>query len=159
MINMKSFIIFTCAVALTGFARGQNKSFDFTFNHQALLVKDLTRSVDFYQKIFQLKEITNRTKNDAIRWMSLGQDKELHLISNQKSNVNQAAKEVHLALTTQRLDDFIQWLNENKIEFSDFPGTAHKINIRADGVKQIYLQDPDGYWIEVNNGYSAAPTK
>jgi hypothetical protein len=22
---------------------------------------------------------------------------------------------------------------------------------------QLYLQDPDGYWIEINNGYSAAP--
>jgi hypothetical protein len=25
----------------------------------------------------------------------------------------------------------------------------------ADGVKQIYFQGPDGYWIEVNNGYTA----
>jgi lactoylglutathione lyase len=22
---------------------------------------------------------------------------------------------------------------------------------RVDGIKQIYLQDPDGYWIEVND--------
>jgi lactoylglutathione lyase len=27
----------------------------------------------------------------------------------------------------------------------------NKINIRADGVKQIFFQDPDGYWIEVNS--------
>ena len=26
-----------------------------------------------------------------------------------------------------------------------------KINIRADGIKQIFFQDPDGYWIEVNS--------
>tara|TARA_R110000868_G_scaffold1389_10_gene10744 strand:+ start:3320 stop:3502 length:183 start_codon:yes stop_codon:yes gene_type:complete len=25
------------------------------------------------------------------------------------------------------------------------------ITKRPDGVKQIYLQDPDGYWIEVNS--------
>jgi hypothetical protein len=91
--------------------------------------------------------------------LSLGQDKELHLISNSNATVTKVAREVHLALTTQHLDEFIKWLDENKIEFSDFPGTPHKINVRADGVKQVYLQDPDGYWIEVNNGYSSTPAK
>ena len=26
-----------------------------------------------------------------------------------------------------------------------------KVQTRADGVKQIYMQDPDGFWIEVND--------
>ena len=91
--------------------------------------------------------------------MSLGEGKELHLISNLKTRVT-INKAVHLALTTQNIDDFIKWLDENKIAFSDWPGKPHTITTRADGVKQIYLQDPDDYWIEVNNGYSsAAPMK
>ena len=38
-----------------------------------------------------------------------------------------------------------------KLDYSDWPGNSGKINIRADGVKQIYFQDPDGYWLEVNS--------
>ena len=37
------------------------------------------------------------------------------------------------------------------VTYSDWPGTPNTINIRADGIKQIFFQDPDGYWIEVNN--------
>ena len=29
--------------------------------------------------------------------------------------------------------------------------TPNKDYIRNDGVLQVYFQDPDGYWIEVNN--------
>ncbi|MGC4021006.1 MAG: VOC family protein [Cyclobacteriaceae bacterium] len=155
---MKKLLFLICFVSLTKSLFAQSTQFDFTFNHLALSVKDLNRSVEFYQKTFQLKEITNRTKNENIRWLSLGEGKELHLISNVKEEVK-INKAVHLAITTQHLDEFIKWLDDNKIEFSDYPGTTHKINIRADGIKQIYVQDPDGYWIEINNGYSAAPTK
>ncbi|HCW06414.1 MAG TPA: glyoxalase [Cytophagales bacterium] len=154
---MKNTLLLVCLVVLTRIGFAQSTQFDFTFNHQALSVKDVNRSVEFYQKTFQLQEITNRTKNENIRWMSLGEGKELHLISNVKGPVK-INKAVHLAITTQHLDEFIKWLDESKVEYSDYPGTPHKVNVRADGVKQIYLQDPDGYWIEVNNGYSAAPS-
>ena len=30
-------------------------------------------------------------------------------------------------------------------------GDENKIQIRNDGYKQIFFQDPQGYWIEVNN--------
>jgi len=42
-----------------------------------------------------------------------------------------------------------------KIAYSDWQGKPNTINARADGIKQIYLQDPDGYWIEVNNDAAA----
>lgn len=155
---MKNTLFLSVLVVVGQFASAQNTQFYFTFNHLALSVKDLNRSVEFYQKTFQLKEITNRTKNENIRWISLGEGKELHLISNVKGEVK-INKAVHLAITTQHLDEFIKWLEDNKVEYSDYPGTPRKINFRADGVKQIYIQDPDGYWIEVNNGYSAAPSK
>ena len=58
---------------------------------------------------------------------------------------------MHLALTTSNLDDFIKTLNAMKIAYSDWPGNPQKVNIRADGIKQVFFQDPDGYWIEVNS--------
>ena len=120
------------------------------FNHVALSVKDVEVSADFYNHVFNLNEIVNRTKMDGIRWFSLGEDKELHLVSILKSDVT-INKAVHFALTTPTFDAFVKNLEQMKIPYSSWPGEDNKITIRADGVKQIYLQDPDGYWIEVNS--------
>lgn len=121
-----------------------------TFNHMALSVKDVDKAVAFYKDILGLKEITNRTAIEGIRWLSLEEGKELHLISIVKEPVT-INKAVHLALTTNDFDGLITVLDAHHITYSDWPGTKAKVNIRADGIKQIYFQDPDGYWIEVNS--------
>jgi lactoylglutathione lyase len=122
----------------------------FTLNHLALSVKDVDTSIGFYKELFNLREITNRTKIEGVRWLSLGEGKELHLISVLKDTVL-INKAVHFAFTTPNFDPFFTKLQNMKINYSDWPGTSGKINIRADGIKQIYFQDPDGYWIEVNS--------
>ena len=38
-----------------------------------------------------------------------------------------------------------------KIPYEDWPGGQNKITIRADGIRQIYIRDPNGYWIEIND--------
>lgn len=121
-----------------------------TLNHLALSVKDLDTSIGFYKKLFNLQEITNRTKIEGVRWLSLGEGKELHLISILKDSVS-INKAVHFAFTTPDFDAFFTKLQNMKLDYSDWPGNSGKVNIRADGVKQIYFQDPDGYWLEVNS--------
>ena len=135
----------TCSMLLQA-----QDTFNFTFNHVALSVKDVQVSADFYKKVLRLTEITNRTGNNTRRWFSLGENKELHLISdlNEPVTINKA---VHLALTTKNFDAFVNRLREMKIKFSDWPGTPDVVNIRADGIKQVFFQDIDGYWIEVNS--------
>jgi len=147
---MKRISLFIIALAFTAFAKAQESMPVLTFNHLALSVKDVDRSADFYSKALNLQEITNKTKMEGIRWFSLGEGKELHLISILKENVT-INKAVHIALTTSGFDAFIKTLDNMKIVYSDWPGTEGKINIRADGIKQVFFQDPDGYWIEVNS--------
>jgi lactoylglutathione lyase len=130
--------------------KAQETAFGFSVNHQALSVKDLDKSVAFYSKVMGLTEITNRTGMPGIRWFSFTDGKELHLISTIKEPV-QINKAVHIALTTASFHAFVKHLDVLKIPYSDWPGTTGKINIRADGIKQIFFQDPDGYWIEVNS--------
>jgi catechol 2,3-dioxygenase-like lactoylglutathione lyase family enzyme len=125
-------------------------SFNFAFNHLALSVKDVDASADFYKKVLKLHEITNRSKLEGVRWFSIGEGNELHLISIIKENVT-INKAVHLALTTPNFNAFIKALDSLNLVYSDWPGTTHKINIRADGIKQVFFQDRDGYWIEVNS--------
>jgi lactoylglutathione lyase len=119
------------------------------FDHVALSVADLNASAEFYEAVFGLQEISNRTKIEGIRWFSLGEGKELHLISVVKEPV-QLNKAVHFALKTADFDGFLANLKAKDVKFSNFPGTVGEVSVRADGTRQLYLQDPDGYWIEVN---------
>ncbi len=42
-------------------------------------------------------------------------------------------------------------LEKENIIYSDWPGTPNKINLRPDGIKQVFFQDHNGYWIEINS--------
>ena len=135
----------------THYAQAQDSTaFNFAFNHLALSVKDVNTSASFYAKVLGLKEITNRSKLEGVRWFSMSEGRELHLISIIKEPVV-ANKAIHLALTTTNFDAFVKTIVNLKLAYSDWAGTPNKINVRADGIKQIFFQDPDGYWIEVNS--------
>lgn len=146
---MKKLIALLSAFIYFGMLQAQEIG-QFTFNHVALSVKDVNQSAKFYQDILGLQEITNRTKIDGIRWFSFGEGKELHLVSILKEPVT-INKAVHFALTTANFDAFVKTLEAPNVIYSDWPGAQNKITKRADGIKQIYFQDPDGYWIEVNS--------
>lgn len=122
----------------------------FLIDHIALSVKNVDESIAFYQKVFHFKEIENTASNSKTRWLSLGEGKQLHLIprSNLEVKTNKA---VHFALATKDLKTFLKHLIDLKIEYSDWTDTVNKDYVRKDGIQQFYFQDPNGYWIEVNN--------
>lgn len=122
----------------------------FTFNHLALSVKDVNESIQFYQRVLQLEEIENTASNSKTRWLSLNQGKQLHLIPRPNSEIK-IDKAVHFALSTPDLENAISNLENLKIEFSDWKDIPNKVYVRKDGIKQIYFQDPNGYWIELND--------
>ena len=147
---MKKISILLILIQCSIFSFGQGVDYSVTFNHVALSVKDVDQSAQFYKKTLNLQEITNRAQINGIRWFSLGEGKELHLISILKDDIT-INKAVHFALTVYDFDSFVNKLDSMKINYSDWPGTLNKVNIRADGIKQVFFQDPNGYWIEVNS--------
>jgi lactoylglutathione lyase len=148
---MKKIAALLIVFVITGTLSAQNtNSYALKLDHMALSVKDLDRSVDFYTNVLKLSEITNLTRKEGIRWVSLGDGKELHLVSTIKGPVT-INKAVHLAFKSANFDELILALKALKITYSDWPGKLDTITVRADGIKQIYIQDPDGYWIEINS--------
>lgn len=128
-----------------------NTKLSFKIDHFAINVDNLNRSADWYQKVFDLKEIYDGTEQEHIRWFRLGESQELHIIEVQNIKIT-IPKGVHIALTTRDLTAFINRLVQLGIEYYDWPGSPGSKSIRPDGIEQVYITDPDGYWIEINNG-------
>ncbi len=150
---MRNFYAFILLISFTYnySAQAQQDTMQFSVDHYAINVTDLQRSVSYYQSVFGIKEIYDGTEKAHIKWFRLGDRQELHIISVDKLNL-QIPKGVHLALTTADLSLFIKHLKTLKITYFDWPGKEGAVSVRPDKVKQIYIQDPDGYWIEINDG-------
>ncbi len=149
-IMMRRLIVLAVFVFFAGTIKAQDSSFEFKLDHVALSVSDVDRAASFCIDVLGLVEITNRSKLEGVRWFSMGSDRELHLIAIIKTGVK-TNKALHVALTTPNFDAFVRNLDDRKIQYSDWPGNAQKINIRADGVKQVFFQGFDDYWFEVNS--------
>ncbi len=148
---MKNYLFLLLLLFLSEKIMGQDlPPSEITFDHMALSVTDVDRSAAFYKDVLQLIEITNKTKIEGIRWFSMGPGMELHLISIIKEPII-LNKAMHLALKTAHFDDMVSRLVKMNIPYSDWPGLPQKVNIRTDGIKQVFFQDPDGIWIEVNS--------
>ena len=127
----------------------QTNNFSFSKDHDALLVEDLSRSAKFCSEVLGLEEIDNGGLPASIRWFQLKDSVQIHLIESEE--IPATHKGVHMSLNTSELDKFMKFLQEQNIAFENWPGESTNTNTRPDGVKQIYLQDPDGYWIEIND--------
>lgn len=126
------------------------QDFDFKIDHSSLIVNHLDATADFYSNILKLKEIPHPDKAPGFRWFQVQGNSQLHLIY-KDTVIIKKHKSMHLCLSTPNLETFIEHLEDNDIEYEDWPGTKGAVTLRTDGVRQIYLTDPEGYWIEVNN--------
>ncbi len=149
--NLKMKYLFTTALIVIGLClSAQEYKPQVKTDHYAIVVTDLTASAQFYSEILGLEEITNQTKKSNIRWFAFADGVELHLIQTSKEGI-ETKKDFHLAVAINSLPDFMKMLVEKKVPFESWQGESGKSNSRPDGVNQVYIQDPDGYWIEVND--------
>lgn len=148
---MKKIILLIILIQVSFIVNGQEKKdLSLIFNHIALSVKDVNVSAEFYTTVLNLEIIPLPPEAKNVKWISLGGGKELHLLSVLKDDIK-TNKAIHLALSTANFDAFVQRLTTMNVPYSDFPGTINKINVRPDGIRQVFFQDPDDYWIEVNS--------
>ena len=69
----------------------------------------------------------------------------------QQNESNSSVPLLNTPFTVSSVDDFIKVLKQNNVVFEDWQGKQNSVTLRVDGVKQIYFEDPDGYWIEIND--------
>ena len=125
------------------------QSFDFTYDHYSFVVEDLKTTGDYYAEVLGLEEIPHPSDTVNFRWFRIQGNTQVHLI--RKDVVQKTEnKSVHLCLSTQDLDRFIASLEEKDTPYWDWPGKPRAVTTRADGVRQIYLKDPEDNWIEIN---------
>lgn len=127
-----------------------SQSFEFSNSHLALHVKDVSVSAQFYSKILNIKEMeTPEGIPSTTRWFQLADQSEIHLI--ESTELVKLPKGIHLSIATNQLKELMKHLKSFNIHFENWWGEAAVTNMRGDNVEQIYFQDPDGYWIEVND--------
>ncbi len=120
------------------------------FNHAALCAHNLKKTADFYRNVIQLKEIPHPFNDTVHVWLKIGEGLALHIIKGDcATGVHDIG--IHLCFSVPNLDAFIHHLDDLKVPYGNWTGQPKKIQLRADGVRQIYLQDPDGFWVEIND--------
>ena len=115
---------------------------DFSFNHFNFNVLDLQRSMRFYEEALDLHELSRNEQDDFII-VYLGDDStdfrlELTYLKNRTEAYDLGEQEFHLALRTVDI------------------GAAHDrlekmgcICFENHGMGIYFIEDPDGYWIEI----------
>ncbi|MDB5137998.1 MAG: Glyoxalase-like domain protein [Mucilaginibacter sp.] len=140
------FFLFTfCGIALNAFAQDAVKT-----DHIALYVKDLAKSAAFYKNVMELKEIPEPFHDGKHVWLRTGEHSQLHLIQG-AAEITQHDINSHFAYSVNNLQDFTKHLDEMHVKYGNWKQDSKSPQLRPDGVKQVYLQDPDNVWIEVND--------
>lgn len=121
-------------------------------SHIALQVIDLRQSADFYQNTVGLQPLEEPFKQGRHSWFALGSVCQLHLIAGAEQ-LPAFHIDHHLALSTPQLDDFIKRLTDAGVAFCDARKIWGSIHVRPDGIRQVFFQDPNGYWIEMNDEF------
>jgi lactoylglutathione lyase len=119
-------------------------------NHIALYVVDLKKSNHFYREVLQLDTIPEPFKDGKHTWLKIGPQSSLHLIEGAKESRNHPINS-HVCFSVESVESFISRLEKYKINYTNAKGESKLVTTRVDGVKQIYMQDPDGYWVEIND--------
>ncbi len=145
---MKKTAFFLFTLLLVGMARAQKPRAQ--LNHVAIFVVDLQKTGTFYQDMFQLDTIPEPFHDGKHIWYSIAPGVAMHVIQG-ADKPKEYYQNNHICFSVPSLVVFVQKLKGLNKQWYDAKGTPGVITTRVDGVKQIWVTDPDGYWLEVND--------
>ncbi len=141
------FVFFALAL-VCGQAKAQSSGA--RLNHIALYVQNLQQATQFYLEVIGLDSVPEPIHAGRHTWFKVADHIFLHVISGGQTPLPKE-KNTHLCFTVASVEAFIPRLTKNKVPYESWTGEKMTFTKRVDGVKQIYFQDPDGYWIEIND--------
>jgi len=126
------------------------RSQDIHFSHTTIYVVDLDKSAGFYENVLGLKKIAEPFHDGKHVWFQVADHSQLHVVSGAKEmgphDIN-----IHLAFSVPALEPFCKHLEQAHVKYGNWAQNSTAPQLRPDNIKQIYFQDPDGYWIEIND--------
>ncbi len=144
-------IVMVMCLAVQGtFAQSKANKPKAVLNHTAIYVKDVKASATFYHTIVGLDTIPEPFHDGKHAWFRIAPGVAMHIIQGAAER-KEYYKNQHTCFSVSSVDAFAAILKKNNIPWEDRDGAKLAITTRVDGVKQLWLQDPDGYWIEIND--------
>ena len=119
-------------------------------NHTAIYVVDIQKTGSFYSNVLGLDTVPEPFHDGKHIWYSTGPHSMLHVIAGATAKKDYY-KNQHTCFTVPNFNLFIEKLKQLNWAYEDVAGNKNAITTRVDGVHQIWLQDPDGYWLEIND--------
>lgn len=122
-----------------------------TLQHTTLVVSDFSKSKHFYTELLGFSELEAPWLPNNQMFIALGDNLELHMGEVAGVAINPSTFN-HFAFSVADLDAFLSYLKLNGIVYQSLGGgNEYSVYTRPDGVRQTFFQDPDGYWLEVND--------
>ncbi|MEN9697914.1 MAG: hypothetical protein RLZ56_1335 [Bacteroidota bacterium] len=137
-----------CIVSTLCFAQQKNQKSH--INHTAIFVVDIAKSKDFYSNKIGLDTVPEPFHDGKHIWYRTAEHTMLHVIQGAPQQ-KEYYKNQHTCFTVPNFNAFVADLIKSHWAFEDVNGKQNSITTRVDGVHQIWLQDPDNYWIEIND--------
>ena len=125
-------------------------SIDYRLDHIALLVHDLDETAKFLTEVLQVRAVPNPMGGTEIRWFEFGNGQRFHIQAGDLSRTH-VEKRTHFALSAPDLDAVLAHFRAAGVPFSNMKGDLGEVNVRPDGMRAVFVQDPNGYWFEIND--------
>jgi lactoylglutathione lyase len=139
---------FSFATLLSAQTSASKPSLD--FDHTTVYVTDISKSAAFYENVLGLEKLPEPFHDGKHNWYRIGDHSQLHVVAGATKSGQQQDIGQHVAFRVASLADFRKHLDQLQVKYRPYDGST-KFTPRPDGINQIYFQDPDGYWIEVND--------
>jgi lactoylglutathione lyase len=122
---------------------GINHTINFSFDHYTIEVSDLEKSLFFYHKILGFPLLQRPAFDFEGAWLDISNGQALHLImGDNQLEVRSSSRQLHFAFRHHHLIELRSYLAQfESIEIMP-------LKVRPDGIQQLFVKDPDGYFIE-----------